>query len=133
MPAVWTPIGSSPRSVQAVQALTEAAPSVASDGVLLEGVESIVPVIHAPGGQTFTGGSLLGYIYTGTAWVRAPQSDVLLDNYVGLSDASLSALIVDSPRGRFQFVPNAVTLSGAGTTITTEYFCTTKTGTGIRA
>jgi hypothetical protein len=53
MAAAWTQKGT--RSMQAVQQLTEAAPTDTKEGVDLEDVASIAPIVHAPAGQTFTG------------------------------------------------------------------------------
>lgn len=112
------------------QALTEAAPTL-NDGVLLEGVAAVVPTIHAPGGQTFTGaGKLLGYVKRNGSWVRAPRSDVALDSVAGLQDADLDAIRVFSPRDRFALIASAVGLSG-GTQITLELYCVNRSGSEV--
>jgi len=131
MAAAWTSAGR--RSVQAVEALTEAAPALPGDGIDLADVSAIVPILHAPVGQTFTGiGSLLAYVYSATTatWVRFPRGDIDLSDAAGLQDAALPSFDVKSPRGRFALIANGVTLSGAGATIIIEFLCVTRQGMG---
>lgn len=121
MAATWTSTGA--RSVKSTQALSEAAPVAAADGLALDDVGAVQPILHAPAGQTITGGTLLGYIYTGSAWVRAPRADYDLSAVVGLQDSALPSTIVDAPRGRFALIASGITLSGAGTTVTIDFLC----------
>lgn len=115
--------------MRAVQALTETAPTLATDGVDLSSVSAIVPVLHAPGGQTFSGGGMmLGYVYVplangGAAWIRSPRSDYDMADASGLTDATLPAYPVLSATGRFALIPSAVTVS-SGSSMTTDYVCT---------
>jgi hypothetical protein len=131
MAAAWTPKGT--RSMQAVEALTEVAPVSTNEGVDLQDVWSIAPIVHAPAGQTFTGaGSLLGYVYISSTsmWVRFPRADYDLSELAGLQDAALPTFEVKSPRGRFALIANGVVLSGAGAEITIEFLCVTRQGLG---
>lgn len=126
--STWTAIG--PRSWRAVQTLTDSAPSTTAEGVALDGVGAVVALVHAPAGQTFAGaGTWLGYIYSplavgGAAWLRSPRHDQDCSDLTGLADATLAAFPVSSPTGRFALVPSGITLSGAGTTVTTDYVLT---------
>ena len=130
--ATWTPIaldgGAFARTTRAVQALTEVAP-VAVEGVQLDinyGIETILPVVRAPAGQTFTGaGFFLGYIYVASLglWVRAPRADLDCSDLAGLEIAALPSLPVNSATGWFQLVPNGIGVSG-GAEIITDYVCT---------
>lgn len=126
--STWLQLG--PRSMRATQTLTDSAPASVAEGVSLEAVASVLAILHAPAGQTFTGvGTLLGYVYAplangGAAWLRAPRADFDLSDVAGLGDATLPAFPVASPTGRFALVPSGITLSGAGTTITTDYVAT---------
>src|SRR4051812_18999569 len=128
MAATWVPLGA--RSRRSVQALTEAAPASATDGVPLDDVASIKVVVHAPAGQTFTAaGSLLGYVYSNSVWVRDSNADIDLSYANGLQDGGLGpALPVTSRRDRFALIASAVGLSGAGTQITIELMCVTTKG-----
>lgn len=123
MAATWSFAPS--RSTTATEALTEAAPALAADGVNLEGVSAVVPIVHAPVGQTFTGaGRLLGYVYhPSTGWVRFPRGDYDLAEVSALQDAALPSFEVNAPRGRFALIASGVGLSGAGTQITIDFLC----------
>ena|ERR1700686_4477323 len=122
MAAAWTSTGA--RSVSSTQALSEAAPAASTDGLSLSDVGSVLPILHAPVGQTITGGTLLAYLYTGSAWVRAPRADYDLSAVIGLQDSALPSTVVDAPRGRFALIASGITLSGAGATITLDFLCT---------
>jgi hypothetical protein len=126
MASSWTQTGS--RSARAVQQTTEVAPTVTDKGVPLEGVDSVMPVVKAPDGQTFTGtGTLLGYVYAAGRWVRAPRADRDLSDLAGLLEGALDAQPVISKAGYFIWIPSGVGLSG-GTEITTDYVCTLGSG-----
>lgn len=122
----WTQTGS--RSATAVQSTTEAAPTDTSVGVPLEGVDSVMPVLKAPDGQTFTGtGTILAYVYAAGRWARAPTADRDLSDLSGLPEGALEAWLVISRSGWFIWIPSAVGLSG-GTTVTTDYVCSLGSG-----
>lgn len=126
MAAVWSLLGT--RSARVVQDTTESAPSLATDGVLLSDVATIVLVLRAPAGQTFDGtGTLLGYIYVPelARWVRIKRADQELSDMTSLEEGSLSTMVVDQPTGRFMLVASGVGLS-AGTTFTTDYWCVSR-------
>jgi hypothetical protein len=128
MAATWTPIAGYLRSVQSVQALTETAPS-GNDGISLFDVASVVPVLHAPNGQTFTGaGTLLGYVKTALgAWVRQASADLDVSELSGLQDGTLRAVTIASPRERLAYIASGIGLSG-GTQITMELFAISPQG-----
>jgi len=134
MAATWTILPGYQRSVQSVQALTEAAPTLSTDGVLLSGVVSIVAVLTAPGGQTFTGaGTLVAYHWNDSLarWMRAPRADDTLADLSGLSEGAFPAWEIKSGNGRFAWIGGGVGVSGAGTTFTLTLLCSgTFTGGG---
>jgi len=126
MAASWTLIAGYQRSVQSVQALTEAAPTLSTDGVLLTGVTSIVAVLTAPGGQTFTGaGSLIAYYWSDALarWVRASRADDNLSDLSGLAEGALPAWEIKAGNGRFAWIGSGIGVSGAGTTFTLTLIC----------
>jgi hypothetical protein len=126
--ATWSNMTGKARSRTVIQDATEAEPVSALDGIDLNDVSSILAIVRAPAGQTFTGaGSLLGYLYVMGAWERAPRADVELDEFAALDAAVLPSLPIDSPQGRFCYVPSGVGLSG-GTQVTTDYLCTSRRG-----
>lgn len=130
MATTWEKYRGSDRSRTATQGTSESAPSSGSDGIALESVLSIVPVLHAPAGETFTGvGQLLGYVLPHGAerWVRAPGADRDMTDLAGLDEAALVSINVLSPLGRFAFVADSVGLSG-GTTFTIDYVCVSRGG-----
>jgi len=103
-----------------VQATTESAPASPLDGVDIAilyggGVGSVVPVLRAPAGQTFTGtGTVKGYLYVPALarWVRAPRADDDLADANGLNEIALPALPISWTDGRFALVYDSVGLSG---------------------
>jgi hypothetical protein len=128
---VWTKLG--PISARVSQAQTDAAPSVAPSaaggGVPLSNVSAIVPVVRAPGGQTFTGvGSLLGYFWLDSLsrWVRAPRADLDLSDCGGLSEVALQSLPVSAPVGWFFWVASGVGLSGGGGNVELDCWCSVR-------
>lgn len=127
MAATWTSLGVF--SVRSVQALTESAPTLASEGVSLNAITSIVPVVRAPEGQTITSGTVLGYYRAdyGEDWVRAPHADRDLTDVAGLASAALPAIPVISHHGRFALIANAVVLSG-GAALTIDFECSGRNG-----
>lgn len=135
MAATWTPFTGLLRSRQSVQALTEAAPTLSSEGIDLAWVDSITVILHAPVGQTFTGAGVLnGYVFSNGLWVPDSGADVDLSYVAGKQDGKCGpGLPVTAPRGRFALIANGVALSGAGTTITIDLMCTMKTGLGAAA
>lgn len=118
----WSAVSGQRRSVQSVQALTEAAPASAADGIPLYGIEAVVAVLTAPNGQTFNGtGEIRAYYYSDQLgrWIRAPRADEALADLVGLSEGALPALPVISQSGKLAYACNGVGLSGgAAVTIT---------------
>lgn len=125
--ATWTPTGT--RSMRASQSTTETAPVNPTDGVNLSEVSTILCVMHAPGGQTFTGtGTMLAYVYiVDTGWVRAPAADYDMGDANGLADVALPIFTVASPRSYFMLVPSSIGVS-SGATITTDYIAVSRSG-----
>ena len=127
MATTWTRLQPGNRSGSASQSNSETAPS-GGVGVDLDDVGGVSVVMHAPSGQTFDGtGRLLGYLLLASAWVRAPRADVDMSDFAGLTDAALPSLSIYAPVGRFIYIPSSVGLS-SGTTITSDYYCTTRAG-----
>jgi hypothetical protein len=78
MAASWDVLRRGSPSIRSAQALTEAAPTLATDGIALAGLSALVPVLHAPQGQTFIGGGFLrGWYWADQLrlWVRCPRID----------------------------------------------------------
>jgi hypothetical protein len=113
--ATWSLISGRSRSMHSVQALTEGAPAV-GDGVditlkNLGGVGTVIPVLRAPAGETFTGaGMIRAWLYVPVLgrWVRAPRADDDLSDATGLGEAALTAVKIAWTAGRF-----ALTFDGA--------------------
>lgn len=132
MAATWTIVTGLSRSVQSSQALSEADPTLASEGLLLTGVAAVIPVLTAPNGQTFTGAGTLNAYYWADAlnrWVRAPRSDDSFADLVGLAEGALPAVPVTSCNGRFAWICNGVGVSG-GTIVTVTLLCAAIQGGG---
>lgn len=121
MAAAWTQVGA--RSATSVQALTEAAPALDTDGVNLHAVGAVAPVVHAPVGQTIAGGLLLAYVLRSAGWVRLPRADLALDEVIGLQDGTLPAVPVSVAWKRFAWIASGITLSGAGTQVNIDLDC----------
>ena len=120
MAATWTPLWT--RSVRSTQIATEAAPTLATEGMLVTGVIAVALAVHAPQGQTFTGsGYMRGYSYHGILGLWLPQGDADRDLVwrAGLADALFPSIPVDQAAGRIAWICDGVGLSG-GTTITLE-------------
>lgn len=115
MAIVWTRFTGAPRSVQGVtSALTESAPSAATDGIDLTSCDSLRISVGAPNGQTFDGtGAFLAYVYSPylAAWIRAPEYDLDLGDASGLARVAFSPLAVTHRAGRFALVPSSVGVS----------------------
>lgn len=133
MAASWSVITGLTRSVSSTQALTESAPTLPTDGVLLTDVAAVVPVLKAPNGQTFTGaGTLLAYYWSDalSRWVRSPRADDVLSDLAGLAEGALPAIPVTSGHGRFAWICSGVGVS-AGTAVTLTIICASLRGGGL--
>jgi hypothetical protein len=125
MTATWVPISSSGASVRSVQATTEAAPTLATEGLDLRATADRACAgfnlyAECDSGQTFTGtGDFVAFMYDAiTGWARASELDVS----VVTADASnrrifLGAFPVAAPRGRVAHVCSSVAVSGGGVTL----------------
>lgn len=125
--ATWSKLDSVGRSVTAQMALTESAPVDQTEGIALD-VEVIVPILHAPVGQTFTGGSssgtLVAYFYhKTTGWVRVPRLDDDLTDCTGLSIVRFQPIVLYTHDGQFALMPSGVLVSG-GTVIQLDLIAT---------
>lgn len=106
-----------------MQAFTEAGAPSNGDGLVLNGVDSVMPVLIAPQGETFTGaGSLLGWYQNDTyfdpsaSWDRFPRADDTdLSDFAGRSIIYLPGLPITHPAGRLVLLANGIGHSGAGT------------------
>lgn len=123
MAITWTRFNGASHSVQgATTALTESAPSAATDGIALVGADSLRVSVGAPAAQTFTGtGTWLAYVYSPNlaAWQRAPEYDIDMADATGLSLSSMAfaPLAVTHRAGRFALIPSSIGVSG-GTALT---------------
>lgn len=127
--ATWTKLSATrTRSRRAVQTTTDSAPT-GDDGINLDAVESITPIVRAPEGETFDGtGAMLGYVKTwDDTWVRAPHCDSDMADMEGLEVGALRRIDIVATQGRFALVPSSVGLSD-GTEVTTDYVCIQKGG-----
>jgi hypothetical protein len=98
---------------------------------LLADLGTVVVIASAPNGQTFDGsGTLLGYVFSNSVWVRAPNSDLSMTDGTGLASVQLPSLPVVSPRDRFALIPSGVGLSG-GAVVTLDFRCTSRLGEAI--
>lgn len=110
------------------QNLTGSAPSAADDGIELAGMVGWSVTVSAPSGQTITGGSLTCYFYapvSSTGGTRAAvtrrwtpcDSRLNITPTTGVRDPPSLNFVTYVRSGRIAYVPNAITLSGAGTTV----------------
>lgn len=109
------------RQFAQTQNLTGVAPTTdATDGMSLVGVEGYRVTVSAPSGQTITGGTLRCYVYSGplARWARCAAAMDLTPT-TGVRDYVSPDVIVGVGAGRVKYIPNAITLSGAGTTVET--------------
>ena len=118
MAATWASIG--PRSVSSIQATTEAAPSVATDGMLLEAVAAVTVWLEADAGQTISAdvGQVDVYQHDIGAWGAAPA--LVLQVPPGSSGhrrVQLGTVRIDNPRGRLACIANGVSVSSGGVTV----------------
>jgi hypothetical protein len=131
MAAVWSRLGASSRSVQSVQALTEAAPVAESDGFDLTGIGSILPVLKAPNGETLTGsGFLRSYYYSRqlSLWLPVPLLDEELTDYAGKLYVTLQSVPIVHPDGKLALIADGVGVTGGAQV--TVYILSTDRKTG---
>lgn len=110
------------------QNLTGSAPTLETDGISLDGAEGWSVTVSAPSGQTISGGALTCYFYApvsssgirGAAVTRrwTPCSTLLnVTPATGSRDPPSTNFVTYVRGGRIAYVPAAITLSGAGTTV----------------
>lgn len=125
MAATWVRVGAN-RSVVSVQATTEAAPTVSTDGIALDGIGAISIWLEADPGQTLSGtGQLDVYVYDAMvgAWALAPLIPFgVPSGAAGKQRVVLGSVVIDNPRGRIAPIANGVGVSAGGLTL---YICCT--------
>jgi hypothetical protein len=124
----WNVLSGAGLSASSVQATTEAAPTLSTDGIGLVGVDAVKPVLTAPNGQTFDGtGTIKGYFYSRLLgrWVEDPRAEDTLTDLLGKNEGTLPAIPVQTQGGRFAVVCSGVGLSG-GSTITVTLIATSR-------
>lgn len=101
--------------------LTGTAPSASTEGISLTGVTAVRVVISGPSGQTITGGYIDCYYRPPSLarWTPCLTPSVTLRT--GSRDAPTFDYEYLVGYGRLRWVPRAVTLSGAGTTVDVTY------------
>jgi hypothetical protein len=115
--ATWTASG---RSVSSVQAGTEAAPTLSTDGLDLTGIHAVTVWLDAGAGQTITSdaGQVDLYQRDSGLWAVAPAVVMPVPpGSSGLRRVQLGTVRIDNPRGRLAPIANGVTVSGASLTI----------------
>lgn len=102
------------------QALTGSAPTAAGDGLGLDALEGFHVTVSAPSGQTISGGTLLCYYFEValSRWARC-SSAFDLTPQTGQRDWTSPDVEVLVGGGRVKFIPSSITLSGAGTSVST--------------
>lgn len=111
------------RYIEETQALTRAAPTLATEGVSLARVTAYRITVCAPAGQTLTGGSVVPWVYqdrmSTPEWAKGDPSLALT---VPASAPARCQIFKDIqvfvPFHRVLFATSAVTLSGTGTDVT---------------
>ena len=129
--ATWNVLPTSGRSATSVQAASESAPTLATEGCNLMDVAGFDLYVEADSGQTFTAttGAFYGYKFSDllNAWYRAPEVDVSIPTGgVGQRRVVFPGWTVSNPRDRIAHVANSIAVSGGGVTVT--YICTSLHG-----
>jgi hypothetical protein len=100
----------------------ESAPTLATEGFSIDGLQAFTLVAEADTGQTFTAapaGAIQFYVYDQVvgAWVRAPDLDVTVSLASARRQAWTGYQIKGRRVSRIAVVPVAVTLSAGGLTL----------------
>jgi hypothetical protein len=103
------------------QALTRAAPTLATEGILLGGRETgLRVVLSAEDTRTLSGaGTLRCYYYDNTlaAWIRNPDLDISITaSHASVRRVAFPDQAIFVPNGRILYAADSVTVS-AGTTV----------------
>lgn len=124
--ATWVKVSGSNRSTQSVQATTESAPTLGTDGFDLNGVGGFTIHVACDSGQTFNGAvveAFRAYRYSWITglWGRSPEHDLdITTDHTGSRVIVFDAWTVSNPRGRLAHVANGVVVTGGGLTLTYE-------------
>ena len=124
MATTWNLIGPGSRSVVSTQTTTESAPTLSTEGLLLEDVAGFRVCFSCDSAQTFNaaGSVFQAYVYSGstTRWARSAEHDVTVGtSHTGFRDFSVT-FSVSSPRGRVAHIANAIGVTGGNLTLTYE-------------
>jgi hypothetical protein len=118
--ATWTnPSGTTAVVACAQAGVTCDAPTLATQGLLLDNMQGLVVTACAASGQTLSGaGTLTAYIYDTTigVWSRIPDLDLTVGT-ASVRCLSFAGIWVAAPRGRVAWVPSTVTASSNAVTI----------------
>lgn len=107
-------------STKSVQATTESAPTLDTEGVDLSPCGGFNLYAEADSGQTFTGtGSVVGLMYDPICgWARAAELDASFTAAdSGNRRVFLGSFPISAPRGRLAHVCNSVGVTGGGVTL----------------
>lgn len=122
MAATWVHAGV--RSVTSVQATTESAPTLATEGLDLSAVRSVRVFLEADTGQTLSGaGDVDLYVYGRTmeAWALAPfEPFTVPSDAAGARRVLVGTVRIDHSSGRMAPICRGVTVSGGGVTVYCE-------------
>lgn len=124
MATTWSDLTAS-RSVKAVCTTgTEAAPTLVSEGMLVDGVGAVMVFLEAAVAGTVSGGNLLAYIWSNAAqaWFPAPDLNLAVPataarRYSFAGPSPGFGLPVMAARGRIAYLPSGVTVVGANVTV----------------
>lgn len=120
MAASWTVLDPGTISVTSVQAPTEAAPTLASDGMSKEAVIAVTIILDAGAGQTILSdyGEILIYEYDNGQWADAPTMTVQIPpGSAGNQRVSIGTFPVENRRGRMAPICFGVEVSGASVSL----------------
>lgn len=118
MAATWTLLGSF--SVTSTQAATEAAPTLSTDGLSIDGVMALTVWLDAGSGQTISNdvGQCDIYIYDNAVWGIAPAIVLQVPpGSTGKRRVQLGSVSIENRRGRLAPICNGVVVSGANVTV----------------
>jgi hypothetical protein len=118
MAATWSLLDSV--SVRSTQAATEAAPTLDTDGLPLNGVMAITVWLDAGAGQTISSdaGQADIYVFDPDLWGPAPALVLAVPpGSSGQRRVLLGTVSIDNQRGRVAPILNGVTVSGASATV----------------
>ena len=110
------------RTWSEAQALTRAAPTLVTEGISLDGVESFRVILSADEGETLSGAGELecyAYSYLLERWVRVPELDLgtITATFRDMSWGELESLC---GFGRVLYAATGVTVSGGTCTVQIE-------------